>query len=115
MTTVLLTVALISQVKDRHLLRLGEPYIGMRGDTGLDVRAGLDSGARVIAVATGTDTAQDLAAAGAGAVLSEELRKHVLTDLRPERQVRDEPHVEGVLRVRAWRRPGHRILRRSSG
>jgi len=40
------------------------------GDTPNDVVAALNSGARIIAVATGRDTAADLAAAGADIVLS---------------------------------------------
>jgi phosphoglycolate phosphatase len=39
------------------------------GDTPNDVAAALDSGARIIAVATGTDSADELAAAGARTVL----------------------------------------------
>lgn len=43
------------------------------GDTPLDVRAGLDGGARVVAVATGASTIEELRSAGADAVL-EDLR-----------------------------------------
>jgi phosphoglycolate phosphatase-like HAD superfamily hydrolase len=46
------------------------------GDTPNDVAAALGSGARIIAVATGNDTADDLAAAGADTVLND------LTDTR---------------------------------
>jgi phosphoglycolate phosphatase len=46
------------------------------GDTPNDVAAALNSGARIIAVATGNDTADELTAAGAGIVLND------LTDTR---------------------------------
>jgi phosphoglycolate phosphatase len=39
------------------------------GDTPRDVRAGLDGGARVVGVATGSDSVESLRAAGAGVVL----------------------------------------------
>jgi phosphoglycolate phosphatase-like HAD superfamily hydrolase len=50
------------------------------GDTLRDVRAALKGGARVIAVATGTDSAEALLAEGADAVLP---------DLRDTRAVRE--------------------------
>jgi phosphoglycolate phosphatase-like HAD superfamily hydrolase len=41
------------------------------GDTLNDVAAALNSGARIVAVATGNDTADELAAAGADTVLAD--------------------------------------------
>jgi hypothetical protein len=41
------------------------------GDTTLDVHAGLDCGARVVAVATGVSEPDELAAAGADVVLTD--------------------------------------------
>lgn len=54
---------------EKYGQRFDETSTILIGDTVRDVRAGLDGGARVIAVATGEDSVQTLGASGAHAVL----------------------------------------------
>jgi len=54
-----------------HGIHFGRAATVLIGDTPNDVKAAHDGGARIIAVATGTDTAADLAAAGASTVLDD--------------------------------------------
>ena len=72
--------SLVAIARQRAGRAHGRPYAAedtvLIGDTPNDVAAALGGGARIIAVATGKDTAADLAAAGARAVLPD------LTDTR---------------------------------
>jgi phosphoglycolate phosphatase-like HAD superfamily hydrolase len=71
---------LVAIVRQRAQKAHGQDYEAKNtvliGDTPNDVAAALDSGARIISVATGRDTAAELATAGADMVLND------LTDTR---------------------------------
>jgi phosphoglycolate phosphatase-like HAD superfamily hydrolase len=75
---------LVAVAQARATARYGEAFdkanTVLVGDTPRDVRAGLDGGARVVGVATGSDSVESLRAAGADVVLP---------DLRDTRAVAD--------------------------
>jgi phosphoglycolate phosphatase len=59
------------RAEEAHAQNYQDGQTVMIGDTSNDVAAALDSGAKIIAVATGNETAADLAAAGADTVLTD--------------------------------------------
>lgn len=58
-----------TRARQRYRSRFGTANTVLIGDTVRDVRAGLDGGARVVAVATGSDSVEELLAEGASTVL----------------------------------------------
>lgn len=60
-----------SRAAERYGFDAGRSVTVLIGDTRLDVRAGLDGGARVVGVATGVATTDELKDAGADAVLAD--------------------------------------------
>jgi phosphoglycolate phosphatase len=73
---------------ERYGVRFGRANTVLVGDTVRDVAAGVEGGARVVAVATGPDTEADLRAAGADAVLPDlcdtgRVLTHLFGEARP--------------------------------